>query len=302
MLSDVNQTRPSYGNESSQRLTLALFAAYALAVPIILGLISGINESGSARMVSKEAYMARYIVRGLLSWWATILVTYALAIALRPWNPRFLFILICGPVITVILNGPLSLIWQPLFQPYLAEGYQFYPLWPWRFDDPAYLKEGLLALLTNEIVWVSFNLIFWRAFNVPLYGFPPPSAVRGHSSAESAEPESSFSVQPASPHSAFLSRLPLDIGTEIVALEAQEHYTKVHTPLGSALVLYRFGDAVKDMTGQGGLQVHRSFWVRSDAIQTVDRSGRAYELTLKTGLKIPVSRSYKVKIDELGLV
>lgn len=302
MLADVNHARPTSGNAEAPRLSLALFAAYALAVPLILGLISGINESGSARMVSKEAYMARYIVRGLLSWWVTIIVTYGLAVVLRPWNPRFLFILVCGPAITVVLNGPLSLIWQPLFEPYLAEGSQFYPLWPWRFDDPVYLKEGLLALLTNEIVWVSFNLIFWRAFNVQLYGFAPPSSLKAQSGGEPAAPDSAFPAQPASPHSAFLSRLPQDIGTEIVALEAQEHYTKVHTPLGSAFVLYRFGDAVKDMTGHGGLQVHRSFWVQTEAIQSVDRSGRAYELTLETGLKVPVSRSYKVKIDELGLV
>lgn len=281
------------------RMTPLMFAAYVLAVPIVLGLISGINESGSARMVSKEAYIARYVVRSLLSWWVTIMVTWGLAIALRPWKPSFLFLLVCGPMITVILNAPLSLLWQPLFTPYLAEGSQFFPLWPWRFNEMPYLKESLLALLTNEIIWVSFNITFWRAFDVQLYGFPPPSA---QAAPAMVTPDTAEVVSKNTPvHSAFLDRLPKDIGTDIIALEAQEHYTKVHTLLGSALVLYRFGDAVKDMTNQGGLQVHRSHWVLTDAIEQVDRSGRAYELTLKTGLKIPVSRSYKVKIDDLGL-
>lgn len=299
ILAEVRHIEQHFGDDTAYRMTPLLIAAYALAIPIVLGLISGINESGSARMVSKEAYIVRYVVRSLLSWWVTILATYVLAVALRPWKPSFLVLMVCGPVITVILNAPLSLIWQPLFTSYLAEGSQFYPLWPWRFDDTTYLKEGLLALLTNEIIWVSFNITFWRAFDVRLYGFPPPAA-RGRKTvpADSAE---HVPLSDPSLHAAFLDRLPKEIGINIIALEAQEHYTKVHTPLGSALILYRFGDAVKDMTGQGGLQVHRSHWVQTHAIQQVDRSGRTYELTLTTGIKIPVSRSYKVKIDELGL-
>lgn len=298
-MSDAPHSGTTAAHAESYRMTLALAAVYALSIPIVLGLISGINESGSARMVSKEAYIARYVVRSLLSWWVTILATYLLAIALRPWKPSFIFLLVCAPVVTIILNAPLSLIWQPLFTPYLAEGSQFFPLWPWRFDDMSYVRESLLALLTNEIIWVSFNITFWRAFDVQLYGYPPPAA---RLRSEAPMPDGALSPpQAPSPHSAFLDRLPVEIGIDIVALEAQEHYTKVYTPLGSALVLYRFGDAVKDMASRRGIQVHRSFWVHTDAIETVDRSGRAYELTLNTGLKVPVSRSYKVKIDELGL-
>lgn len=298
-MAEVKHMAPGLDDSQAYRMTPLMIAVYALAVPIVLGLISGINESGSARMISKEAYILRYVVRSLLSWWVTILATYALAVALRPWKPSFIALLACGPVITVILNAPLSLIWQPLFTPYLAEGSQFFPLWPWRFDDAAYLRESLLALLTNEIIWVSFNIIFWRAFDVQLYGFPPPLARPKQVLTESDE--AGVSSQPSSFHSAFLDRLPKEMGTEIIALEAQEHYTKVHTLLGSSLVLYRFGDAVKDMSSQGGLQVHRSYWVLTDAIQQVDRTGRTYELTMNTGIKVPVSRSYKIKVDELGL-
>jgi len=40
------------------RMTPVMILVYLLAVPVLLGLISGINESGSARMVSKEAYFS----------------------------------------------------------------------------------------------------------------------------------------------------------------------------------------------------------------------------------------------------
>ncbi len=280
-------------------MTPVMILVYLLAVPVLLGLISGINESGSARMVSKEAYLMRYIVRGLLSWWTTILATYVVAIALRPWKPAFIVVLVCGAIITNFLHAPLSLIWQPLFVAYLAEGSQFFPLWPWRYDEAKYLQESLLALLTSEIVWLSFNLVIWRGFMITLYGFSPPSRLPPSGLAEDRNAPAAGPEQ--TPHSAFLNRLPKDIGTDIVALEAQEHYTKVYTRLGTALVLYRFGDAVKDMALQSGIQVHRSFWIKTDAIESIDRSGRTYEVTMKTGLKVPVSRSYKVKIDELGL-
>lgn len=282
-------------------MTPVMLLIYALAIPVILGLISGINESGSARMVSKEAYILRYITRGLLSWWVTILATYVIAVALKPWRPSFFLVLVFGPIISNVLNGPLSLIWQPLFEPYLMEGSQFYALWPWRFTDAEYLQEALLALLTNEIIWVSFNYVFWRIYSVRLYGFDPPTTQSGPAvDGDVATDTPGLSVQrPQS--SAFLDRLPAELGTDIVALEAQEHYTKVYTALGSDLVLYRFGDAVKDLAALPGLKVHRSFWVNTDAIVDVDRSGRSYELTLSTGLKVPVSRSYKVKVDDLGL-
>ncbi len=296
----MSHDRHRFAADDPFRITLPLLLVYLFAIPIVLGLISGINEAGSARMVSKEAYMMRYMFRGLMSWWTTIAVTYLVVFALRPWKPHFLLVLACGPIITIFINGPLSLLWQPLFVPYLAEGSQFYPLWPWRFGDPVYLKESLLALLTNEIVWVSFNLIFWRAFSVRLYGFMPPSQ-SGPPTSTLAEEKIAPIVASATVSSPFMDRLPKDIGTNIIVLEAQEHYTKVQTKLGSAMVLYRFGDAVKEMPRRAGIQVHRSFWVNTSAIESVDKTGRTYELTMAGGLKVPVSRSYKVKIDEMGL-
>ncbi len=285
-------------HSSGRRMTPFWIAVYALAVPVVIGFVSGVNEGGSARMVSKEWYILRYIFRGILSWWVSISVMYVLVAVLKPWNPRFITLLLIVPVFTIVLNAPLSLIWQPLFAPYLAEGSQFYQLWPWRYTDPDYLTEGLLALLTNEVIWVSFNLALWRGLGFRLYGYAPPAAVP----APVDPPVGDETLSVSRGHApAFFDRLPPEIGKDIVALEAQEHYTQVYTGEGTALILYRFGDAVKEMAPGQGLQVHRSFWVNTDAIYSVDRSGRSYELTLKNDLKVPVSRSYKVKVDELNL-
>lgn len=280
-------------------MPLAWIAIYLLAVPVMLGLISGVNEAGSARMVSKEWYILRYTTRGLLSWWVQIASAFALVALLKPWQPRFLTVMVIAPVVTIVLNAPLSLVWQPLFEPYLAEGSKFYPLWPWRFSDPEYLSEGLFALTTNELVWVTFNYVLWRGLGFTLYGYPPPDGA-----GRMAAPTAALSNSPAAPGytPTFIDRVPKEIGTDVIVLEAQEHYTKVHTRSGTALILYRFGDAMKEMVHTNGLQVHRSFWVNADAIAAVTKLTRTYELTMDTGLKVPVSRSYKVKVDELGLV
>src|SRR5690606_15382737 len=47
---------------------------------------------------------------------------------------------------------------------------------------------------------------------------------------------------PASFPSTFLSRLPPEIGTEIIALETEDHYLRVHVAWGSALILMRMAD------------------------------------------------------------
>lgn len=92
--------------------------------------------------------------------------------------------------------------------------------------------------------------------------------------------------------SALLSRLPKRLGEEIVALEAEDHYVRVHTTLGSDLVLMRLSDAIAAIGPQLGLQVHRSWWVAHDAIRETVRSEHRSQLKLRNGLLVPVGRKY----------
>jgi hypothetical protein len=43
--------------------------------------------------------------------------------------------------------------------------------------------------------------------------------------------------------SAFLRRIPANLGTELLYIEVEDHYLRVHTPLGSDLLLFRLADA-----------------------------------------------------------
>ena len=94
----------------------------------------------------------------------------------------------------------------------------------------------------------------------------------------------------------FLDRLPPELGSDLLALEMEDHYVRAHTTLGSDLVLMRLRDAVAELSGLEGAQVHRSWWVARAAVEDVRREGRNIRLVLPDGLEAPVSRA---RIEEL---
>ena len=93
-----------------------------------------------------------------------------------------------------------------------------------------------------------------------------------------------------------LARLPNRLGDEIVALEAEDHYLRVHTTLGSDLVLMRLSDAIAAIEPGLGLQVHRSWWVADDAICEIARSDQRTHLRLSNGLLVPVGRTFSAAV------
>lgn len=98
----------------------------------------------------------------------------------------------------------------------------------------------------------------------------------------------------------FLTRLPPHLGTDLLALEMEDHYVRAHTALGSTLILMRMRDAVAELDGIAGLQVHRSWWVARAALAEAVRDGREARLTLINGLAVPVSRTNLAAVRDAG--
>ena len=99
-------------------------------------------------------------------------------------------------------------------------------------------------------------------------------------------------------HSRLLGRLPLHVQGRILCLEMEDHYVRVHTDRGSALVLLRLSDAIAEVeTIMPGRQVHRSWWVSDEAIERFERVGRTGELHLNGGIKAPVSQRYLKSVE-----
>ena len=97
----------------------------------------------------------------------------------------------------------------------------------------------------------------------------------------------------------FLERLPLKLrGAEIWAVESEDHYLRLHTSKGQDLILMRLADAIVELDGLEGAQVHRSWWVSRDAIADAKRGDGRATLTLKDGSEVPVSRTYAKVLRE----
>jgi DNA-binding LytR/AlgR family response regulator len=91
---------------------------------------------------------------------------------------------------------------------------------------------------------------------------------------------------------ALLSRLPPGIGSEILAIETEDHYLRVHAAGGSALILMRMADAVALLDPRLGAQVHRRWWVAEAAVAGVRTEGQKLFLCLIDKTLVPVGRTF----------
>ena len=108
-----------------------------------------------------------------------------------------------------------------------------------------------------------------------------------------AEKSSEVAESIVTTESTFFNRLPPHLRqSKLYALSAEDHYLRVYTEAGDALILMRLSDAIAELAHQDGAQTHRSWWVSRQAIKTVQRLDGRAELRLENGLVAPVSRSF----------
>ncbi|MZR12240.1 hypothetical protein GQE99_04345 [Maritimibacter sp. DP07] len=88
----------------------------------------------------------------------------------------------------------------------------------------------------------------------------------------------------------FIRNLSPDLGREIISISTRDHYLDVVTAEGKDRILKRMSDAVAELNGLPGLQIHRSHWVALDAVERLEREGRKARVVLKNGATLPVSR------------
>jgi hypothetical protein len=121
----------------------------------------------------------------------------------------------------------------------------------------------------------------------PGTGAPPP-----------AEPGATREAPPP-----LMVRLPPRLrAARLLALEAEDHYLRVHTDAGSDLILMRLSDAISETGTLAGARCHRSWWVARDAVAGATRRGAGAVLTLDCGIEVPVSRSLMPALKADGWV
>lgn len=106
---------------------------------------------------------------------------------------------------------------------------------------------------------------------------------------------------PAPPR--FLDRLPPKLrGAALYAVEAEDHYLRLHTSKGQDLILFRLTDAIAELDGLEGLQPHRSWWVARDGVADVKRAAGKVTLVLKDNAEAPVARGAARALREAGWI
>jgi hypothetical protein len=119
---------------------------------------------------------------------------------------------------------------------------------------------------------------------------------------QKAPPETHAAASGSAPPR-FLERLPAKLrGAEIFAVEAEDHYLRLHTSKGQDLILMRLSDAVAELDGVEGAQVHRSWWVARAAVADARRGDGRATLTLTDGAQVPVSRAYAKALRASGWI
>ncbi|UZK64843.1 LytTR family transcriptional regulator DNA-binding domain-containing protein [Sphingomonas sp. M1-B02] len=79
----------------------------------------------------------------------------------------------------------------------------------------------------------------------------------------------------------------------LASIQAEDHYCRVRGRDGeTALVHYRFGDALAEVAGINGARVHRGAWVAAQAVLGARRQGRRWRLLLADGSDLAVSATY----------
>lgn len=189
---------------------------------------------------------------------------------------------------------------------------------PWAFETglqrwPTAARILVAAALISVPVWAllvaidSFDgqplpLQYWPLQYVYVLVISVLVTTGGWFAGRLEDAEAAAETAGADPRDAFLERLPVKYrGAALYAVSSEDHYLRVHTDRGEALILMRLADAVRELDGADGLQTHRSWWVAREGVADTRRSGGRLGLILKSGAEAPVSRTYAKAVREAGL-
>jgi len=239
---------------ADRRRTFLRGLIVAVLAGVFLAVTGAFGSAGASLPVRLAYWVLVMVLGGLWGHLCGVLVSRFIDSDERPWLSIALMV--------VIITGPLCVLVWAATGLFFAQ--RLYPL--------AVLPELVVPVVVITAAVTTLNVFLGRATPVQTHAAPPETAAR-----------------PVR----FLDRLPLKLkGATIRAVQAEDHYLRIHTDRGSDLILMRLSDAVEELEGLEGAQTHRSWWVAREAVRAVERGDGRATLTLDGGLSAPVSRRY----------
>ncbi|MGX1586660.1 LytTR family DNA-binding domain-containing protein [Brevundimonas diminuta] len=238
--------------------------AVAVGAGVFLALGGAFGSSGAPLAQRLVYWVPVLVVGGLWGHLCSLLVERFIDVDARPW--------LGAAALTLVITGPLTLmVWAMtglMFEGRLRHADDLRHFFP-----PVALITAVLSIL---------NIFLGRK-----------QPIETHAAAPGAAP------------ARFLDRLPPRLrGARLIAVQAEDHYLRLHTDRGSDLILMRLSDALGELEGLEGAQTHRSWWAAKGAVASVARGDGRAALTLDGGpggeLVVPVSRRYAKALRDAG--
>ncbi len=258
-------------------------------------------------MTQQQRYLAESAIAALVG--VALAVTGAFGTGDLPLAMRFLYwiggLLAAGLVLQGLLwaTRPLAeLLRLPEYAPYLIATPLLAVLIFLALDMFGGASGALPLLLYTQIL--GLGLGFFILFGA-LYWYSGKKHGEGHASSShgerfsSAAPRDRNAVPQGLDDTPLHERLRPGFGP-ILAIGVEDHYAKIYAAGDSEMLLMNLSDAIALMPPEGGLQVHRSWWVARHAVLRARRNGRNLSLVLHGDRVVPVSRANHAVIREAG--
>lgn len=262
--------------------------AFFVLVPLALAVMTATTTGYSSSL----GYAGALLYVSLLSivpWWIGEGTTRAAWFFMKRFRPPLWLVCTVGIFIACIFVGPYVSFVSSLFTSY----------WPGTGAEQSLagkgqgvLSESLIQIARATFFWITANYVFDRLLNYPRFR---------HEQTLSENPTQVERLASKDGRTAELLWRLANIETlsAIRVIKAEEHYVRVLSEDNEELVSYKFGDALKDMENEDGFQVHRSYWVRREAVVGTKEDGSKLSLEMSDGLIVPVSGPYRALVRQV---
>jgi hypothetical protein len=236
--------------------------AFAIAAGAFLAFVGAFGSDAMPVASRYATYIAISVILMLTAFGVVELLRRIRSLTARPWLYQAVIVAVLTPATAVVVWAIVGFAVMGVPRPRLL---------------PVYL-------LTSFGMTVAMSALSQLVFRD--YRFRPPAA------AEADAPPGPVR---------FLERLPANLrGADLWAVQAEDHYVRLHTSKGSALILLRLADAAAELEGLEGARVHRSWWVAKSAVAGTARRGGQTVLKLPNGVEAPVSRTQAADLRREG--
>ena len=303
----MNLWRRFLENQVPRRHLLVFY----VGIPGMVAVLFGLNHAGMGRFLPVEVGVAYWLGIFVPAWFMLDACSRLGAAFLRPWSPPLWLVLLIGSVTAMFVLQPYAVWHSVLYAGQLPPGVRYEVAAPLPSILGAW--ERLTGYIATPLFWIAINYYYDRILDIPRYRGSLLEIMQLPRSAQTTKIELTPSVPiatsppkvpdpplPATVGPGFVQQIPVEIGRDIIALRAEDHYIRVYTSRGNALIRYRFGDALKEVASLEGLQVHRSCWVRRNAVTKLVEESGSITLLLNGDIQIPVSRAYQKVVNQAG--